>query len=80
MSDTVMLMGRSSSSIARISTACMSARSLAVRAAGATIACPVKEKPGTALALAAFSEVALALESIDSARLGLITQPSMLMP
>lgn len=53
----------------------------------ATIACPVQEKPGTALAflevaltLAALSEVALALESIDSARLGSITQPSMLMP
>ena len=51
-----------------------------VAAAGATIACPVQEKPGTALALAAFSEVALALESIDSARLGSMTQPSMLMP
>ena len=61
-----------------------------VAAAGATIACPVQEKPGTALALAAFSEVALtlaafsevalALEGIDSARLGSITQPSMLMP
>ena len=77
-----MLMGRSwsSSTIARISTACMSARSQTVRNAGATIACPVQEKPGTALALVAFSEVALALEGIDSARLGSITQPSMLMP